>query len=1153
GRERGYSCAGWTTVLSCVVSFCAPLVHTGRAHAGTGGTPVPPPASGPNILVLLADDVGYNDLGIQGSPRFAALTPAIDTLARGGVRFTSGYVSAPLCGPSRAAFMTGRYAQRFGYEDNGHETTGLALTQATVADTLRGLGYRTYCIGKWHLGDHAVYHPNRRGFDEFYGFLEGRRTYFTITENQVVFRLQHNGTLLTEPPDLYTTDAFGQAAIDYLDDHVSNYPEQPFFMYVAFNAVHDPMDPDPGRLSDPRVASIEDPNRRALGAMTLAMDDNIGRILNRLADHGLENDTLVVFFNDNGGPANLSSYPNWSNNAPLRGVKGLLYEGGIRVPFFIRWPGRIPADTVLDDPVSQIDLLPTFVAAANGSLLLGQQVDGVNLLPRLTGQTTTPPHPALFWRTGGSALGKTAVRKDDWKLLRPGFADPSPIELYNLATDLSETTNLADSYPTRVTELSALVDAWKSQLIEPLWGYGGIEVSCPDLTVVHSFLGYELWKSSNGPGYALLRQQAPLPLDRDWSLTFKMQSMLQPGMSRNGFVVLGDGKDPDRLIRCGVSFGLGAIWIDENSRGTNCTAALSTVPSGVSDYRIDYRGADRSLVFTSGSDSVTCTLQGSYASFDYAGYGVDEADTRFSPITVSSPPVVNPHPPWPSRIRSLRSFRPGTYDQDNRFMGGTETTALVAHRGMLYAGTGYRNDTCFGPSPGPDPCPGGQVLVKTGYRDPWNVDTSLGPGYLRVDSLKSIALTTDKAGQALNPPVPVLLAGAGAVSTFPGQATVWVRRDNSGTWVKTIVTTGAGNWPVRALFDHVDRVSGIHHVFAAVGSDSGKLFRGAYNAAWGVIEWQSTPELTSSTRITSGGECNGYAYVCAGGNGVAGDNDGGIFWRTDGPRPQWNFVHEWPLSGNGRPDIRGFTAVADPANLGHEVFLVSLDMNGNICRVEPISGDPHYGHRVITELNVPQFLGSMWSGGTSVVSAIAPANDMPPVTDPLTGEGVHLIGLWAQYPDPFDLSRRNSSWFLVRHHDASYEVGQIVDYVLPVPLNPLRSCRAICPSPFVEDRPATLFFGGFDASAEAPQWHNTAWVYRGFLSSPPDLNGDRAVDQEDVELFAACATGPAVLSPSGGCEDADLDHDRDVDGIDFAILQRCLSQPDPPPLGSGPD
>ncbi len=600
-----------------------------------------PPPQAPNILVILSDDAGYADFGSQpGSPDFDLITPRIDSIAAAGVRFSSGYVSGAVCAPTRAGFMTGKYQHRFGFSNNPNPQlgdTGLAVDQVTIADNMKALGYRTYCIGKWHLGSAPQYHPNVRGFDEFLGFLEGARSYFSLGTPGPLLRIERNGASEFpggEPGTLYTTDLWGDEAAAYIDDHVLNHAGTPFFMYLSFNSVHTPMDADPVRLADPRVqAVINDPahpQRQELAAMTLAMDENVGKVLDRLTLHGIENNTLVVFFNDNGGAEGSNS----SDNGVLRGSKGFLWEGGIRVPFFVKWPACIPVGQVIDEPVIQLDLLPTCVAAAGGSLPPGQETDGVNLLPRVTGQVVGPPHPILFWRTRGSTVGQSAVRKGIWKLFRQDAVGGGLTSLYNLATDIGETTDLSAANPDKVEELLADLTAWECSIIEPLWGNPqnptGEVLLSGGASVLNSDLGYQLENPGPGFGYGLNEERFPLPLTHDWSVRFTMDLVDDPALEERGFVVLSGGTDTADAIRLGVTASPPRMSIVEGMTGTGSQVALSAAPSDPTDYVIAYDSAADALTLSFDGESVTRSLAGTYTQFNYTGYATRESKSQFS-------------------------------------------------------------------------------------------------------------------------------------------------------------------------------------------------------------------------------------------------------------------------------------------------------------------------------------------------------------------------------------------------------------------------------------------------------------------------------------------------------------------------------------------
>jgi len=454
----------------------------------------------PNIVILLADDLGYADVGFQGCQDIP--TPNIDALAKGGVRCTNGYVSCPYCSPTRAGLLTGRYQQRFGHEfnpgprgepssNNVDNSIGLPLSETTIADRLKAAGYATGMVGKWHLGVAPKFHPQKRGFDEYFGFLGGAHAYLPGLPFLVFPGLQdapgagptptaagrpqagpqqrtsiYRGTQAVEEPE-YLTDAFAREAVSFIEKH----QKHPFFLYLPFNAVHTPLHATDKRLE--QFASISDPMRRTYCAMTLALDEAIGKVLDKLRSTNLEQDTLIFFCSDNGGPTVRRAALNGSRNTPLRGSKVSTLEGGIRVPFVVSWKGKLPAGKVYDQPVIQLDFLTTALAAAGIEANADWKLDGVNLLPYFKSETATAPHDVLYWRLGQ----QMAIRKGDWKLVKYSheFAgeEPSsslsPLRLYNLSRDIGETNDLASAQGDKAKELKGLWDQWNQSLIEPLW------------------------------------------------------------------------------------------------------------------------------------------------------------------------------------------------------------------------------------------------------------------------------------------------------------------------------------------------------------------------------------------------------------------------------------------------------------------------------------------------------------------------------------------------------------------------------------------------------------------------------------------------------------------------------------------------------------
>ena len=413
-------------------------------------------AGKPNVVILLADDMGYADVGFHGCKDIP--TPNLDRLAAGGTRCTNGYVTGPYCSPTRAALLTGKYQQRFGHEFNpggGMGQAGLPVGQTTLADRLKATGYRTGLVGKWHLGGQPQFHPNRRGFDEFFGFLGGANAY--LPRNGAIPNIQRNGTPVEEKE--YLTDALAREAVSFVERN----RERPFLLYLAFNAVHTPMHADDARLK--RFESIPDVQRRTYAAMLSAMDDAVGKVLGKLRQSGLEEKTMVFFFSDNGGPMMRGTTINGSRNDPLRGSKRTTLEGGIRVPFVVSWKGRIPAGKVYENPVVQIDIAPTIYAAAGVEPKADWGLEGADLMPYLSGSKSGPPHDALYWRFGDMM----AIRQGDWKLVK---YDATPAKLYNLAEDIGESKDLSASESERARAMQAVWEKWNGQNIAPLWGGG---------------------------------------------------------------------------------------------------------------------------------------------------------------------------------------------------------------------------------------------------------------------------------------------------------------------------------------------------------------------------------------------------------------------------------------------------------------------------------------------------------------------------------------------------------------------------------------------------------------------------------------------------------------------------------------------------------
>lgn len=449
-----------------------------------------------NVIFIVADDLGYGELGSYGGKDVP--TPHLDGLARNGVRFTNAYVTAPFCAASRAALLTGRYQTRYGFEfnpigaANADPAIGLPLSETTLPDVLRENGYATALVGKWHLGGSAKFNPQRRGFDEFFGFLhegryfvpspweghvtwlrrrtlpDGGRGRWASPDGRVLWSthlnsfepdydadnpIMRNSQPIDERSNL--TDAFSREAEAFITRHKA----QPFFLLLAYNAVHSPMQGADAYLA--RFAHIADIQRRIFAAMLAHLDDGVGRVLARVRAEGLEERTVIVFLSDNGGPTRELT----SSNRPLRGEKGALLEGGIRVPMLLQWKGRAPAGVVEHRMVSALELFPTAVAAAGAKP--AANLDGVDLLPHLGARADKPIRAQHYWRVGPQA----ALRMGDWKVHR-GRGERT-WQLFNLADDMGEERDLSVAQPAKLAELEKAWQALDREMVEALWNPGG--------------------------------------------------------------------------------------------------------------------------------------------------------------------------------------------------------------------------------------------------------------------------------------------------------------------------------------------------------------------------------------------------------------------------------------------------------------------------------------------------------------------------------------------------------------------------------------------------------------------------------------------------------------------------------------------------------
>lgn len=460
----------------------------------------------PNIIVILADDLGKTDISLYGSPFIE--TPNIDNIGKEGVVFSEGYTTSSICSPSRASLLTGRYQQRFGMEFQLHErylrnrleyfgfkyfvdsdpwrpiymtevpgeedikNQGLPPDEITFADLAKSKGYKTALIGKWHLGSQSIFSPNNFGFDYFFGFKSSHHLYALEDDPDIVNQrieedwtdqyiwdcvgladcnLYRNEEVV--PQEGYLTEVFGQEAVRFIEEN----KEDPFLLFVPFNAPHTPLQAPRSYVE--KFAHIEDPIKRVYLAMIASLDDEVGRITSKVNDLGLSQNTLIIFLSDNGG----ATYAKVTDNAPLRGGKLTQFEGGVNVPMMMQWDGVIEPGSKFFFPSSSLDVFSTIAGIINAELPGGKKIDGVNLIPYLTKQVSGPPHEAIYWQKGYNK----AIRSDQWKVIYNEKSKKTMV--FNMAADKFEERDFAENQSDLANQLLQLHNGWSSELMQPLW------------------------------------------------------------------------------------------------------------------------------------------------------------------------------------------------------------------------------------------------------------------------------------------------------------------------------------------------------------------------------------------------------------------------------------------------------------------------------------------------------------------------------------------------------------------------------------------------------------------------------------------------------------------------------------------------------------
>lgn len=422
----------------------------------------------PNVVLVITDDQGYADVGFNGSTQIP--TPNIDRIAREGVRFTRAYVTFPVCGPSRAGLLTGRHQSRFGYDRNPNGDPadprgGIPRSEEILPEMLKRAGYYSMIVGKWHMGTHPTLRPRNRGFDEFYGFIEGGHSYLPeeiefedISQSKKPYdwyrtKLIDNGARVTFGQ--YLTDELSDRAVDFVRRRAGQ--PQPFFLYLAYNAPHAPLQASEKYLA--RFPHIADPRRRTYAAMISAVDDGVGRVLAELDARGVADNTIVIFLSDNGGVIDRGTGEQpVADNGPLRGGKSQLFEGGIRVPFAMRWPAMIPGGRDFTRPISAMDITGTLASQLGITVKPDKPLDGVDLVPYLRGEKSGDPQPVLFFRKFDQKQAAMVI--GDLKYIDTGENKL----LFNLRSDPGERNNIAPANAANMAELAKLYAVWHAQM-----------------------------------------------------------------------------------------------------------------------------------------------------------------------------------------------------------------------------------------------------------------------------------------------------------------------------------------------------------------------------------------------------------------------------------------------------------------------------------------------------------------------------------------------------------------------------------------------------------------------------------------------------------------------------------------------------------------
>jgi arylsulfatase A-like enzyme len=619
-----------------------------------------PTGTQPNIIFILSDDQGYADIQLNGEATWAAKypMPRLQTIADAGVRFSSAYVTGGVCHPSRCGILTGIYQQRIGVDTNS--AAGVSVVARSVPRRLQSLGYRTYGVGKWHMGETVEYHPNNRGFDQWYGMWLGARSYYSIIgdskEELTVFQDQMEPDFVAETGE-YLTDRIGDKTVEFIDDHVTNHASQPFYIYMSFTAVHGPIDIVAG---DPRFTRLQNEfsltvadyagspalgttvadsqtRRHQLAAMTLALDENIGKVLDKVSAEGLSNNTIIVYMTDNGGTAQ-NGGGNSSINKPLRGSKGgNCQDGSIRVPCAMQWPGAVPSGQVLDTPISSLDFMATFVKAGGAPAAVRNGLDGLDLEPLLKDGVPLSSERVLTFRGGGNLAGGSAIRKGDWKLLIDNDLVSPVTTLHNITTNIGEMSDVSGANPDIVADLLQRFSAWEARTVTPFQSNGGIVLDA-GLQPYGIHGGYRLKNETSGTQYLSGPIRFANTMASDWGYSFYARSNELSEVAGAKLVyALSDSTNRANFIRLVMDYENSQISIEEGKTGGSATVSVPSLPKREFDQaKVSYTASNSTLVFSLGGVDVSLVLSGSYSDLKYYGVGASAMEGELTSLRASS-------------------------------------------------------------------------------------------------------------------------------------------------------------------------------------------------------------------------------------------------------------------------------------------------------------------------------------------------------------------------------------------------------------------------------------------------------------------------------------------------------------------------------------